>query len=214
MEEQALKLKALPAPNKYSELIDWNKGKLSKQCRQPGKMAEAERVTFTTETIRTKKSVPACNKYNTVRWDKFSYKIPGNYKQKDATVNFTVAAQALDNRTPYYTPISPNTIQTRERVVDFGRVAVNPRKVNERIQRLEQTDTLLPLDVEEAVKKTRATLLSERYISSPQAEKTNFYAIHMKQKSYIPGIGEYENDMAGRDYIGPQSPKSIRRKRN
>lgn len=110
MQEQALKLKPLPAPSKYSELTDWNKAKFSAQCRQPGKMAEAERVTFTTETIRTKKSIPACNKYNTVRWDKFAYKIPGNYKQKDPTVNFTVAAQAMDNKTPYYTPTSPNTI--------------------------------------------------------------------------------------------------------
>lgn len=88
-------------------------------------------------------------------------------------------------------------------MVDFGRMEINPRKVNERIQRLEQTNTLEDLNIEEAVKKTRATLLSERHISSPQAEKINFYEVYMKQKSYIPGIGEYENDMAGRDYIGP-----------
>ena len=88
-------------------------------------------------------------------------------------------------------------------MVDFGRLAINPKKVNERIQRLEQTDTLQDLNVEGALQKTRATLLSERHISSPSAARTNFYEMYIKQKSTIPGVGDYVNDMAGRDYIGP-----------
>ena len=74
-------------------------------------MAEGERVTFTTEMIRTHKNHPACNKYNNVRWDRYSYKIPGSYKQKDPLLCFTEVAQACDLKTPFYNPISPNVIQ-------------------------------------------------------------------------------------------------------
>ena len=58
------------------------------------------------------------------------------------------------------------------------------------------------MDLSEGLKRTNPTLLSERYLSPPGAQKINFYQTYIQRKSAIPAVGEYNGGLA-RDYAGP-----------